>query len=179
MSSREPLALKASCRLHPGSPAALPCRPRSHLAWGPSPEPQQGPLRDEKCQGYLIIPSNSCDPAAVYKPIYLPSPPPSPGPAQPGLQGGGAPRQQQACSAASDRGGGGSGGPGRPQCSIRHSEAFSRVRLARCGGSRHLKLGDNKLQGDVGAPGPSSPPAPCSPWWVFAGDLGPSYQLGM
>ena len=36
-------------------------------------------------------------------------------------------------------------------CCVRHSEAFSRVRLARCGGSRHVKLGDIKLQGD-GAP---------------------------
>lgn len=88
VSSKEPVALKADCRARLGSPAALPCRPRSHLAWGPSPEPQQGLLRDEKCQGYLIIPSNSCDPAAIYKPIYLPSRPPSPSPAQPGLRGG-------------------------------------------------------------------------------------------
>lgn len=38
---------------------------------------------------------------------------------------------------------------GSPQCCIRHSEAFSRVRLARCGGSRQVKLGDIRKAGVV------------------------------
>lgn len=99
---------------------------------------------------------------AIYKVIYLPSPLPALAWPGPGLQGGWGPpgssrpvpqglaepvQRSSGPAPRRDR----SGQPGRPQCCVRHSEAFSRVRLARCGGSRHVKLGDIKLQGD-GAP---------------------------
>ena len=71
----------------------------------------------------------------------------------------------------------GSGRPGCPQCCVRHSEAFSRVRLARCGGSRHVKLGDIKLQGD-GAPQSFLPCPALSSLGVLCWGLGPSSQRG-
>ena len=51
---------------------------------------------------------------------------------------------------------------GGRQCCVRHSEAFSRVKLARCGGSRHAKLGDIRLLGRQGCP-QLFPPCSTSP----------------
>ena len=124
---------------------------------------------------------------AIYKVIYLPSPPPGPSlawpraPRQVGPPGSSRPVPQGLAKPVQWSSGpapwrDGSGRPGRPQCCVRHSEAFSRVRLARCGGSRHVKLGDIKLQGD-GAPQCFSCPASSSPVGLCWGP-GPLSQRG-
>lgn len=124
----------------------------------------------------------------MYKIIYLPSPPPGPGLARPraprrvGPPGSSRPVPQGLAKTVQWGSGpaprrDGSGRPGRPQCCVRHSEAFSRVRLARCGGSRHVKLGDIKLQGD-GAPQSFLPCPALSSLGVLCWGLGPSSQQG-
>lgn len=115
--------------------------------------PPQGLLRDEKYQGHLIIhPVALIRPGICYIQTHLPSPPP---PSAQALMGWGNPREQQAAPQGQAGTAQMSPGPtsrlGRGrwarghQCCVRHSEAVSRVRLARCGGSRHVKLGDTRL----------------------------------
>lgn len=122
-----------------------------------------------KCQGYLIIPSDCCDSPrqhyTLYKPTLSPLPSSCPSPAWAPRRVGHPGSSRPALSVRPKRSNGVLAPhhglrqvwpAGSPQCCIRHSEAFSRVRLARCGGSRQVKLGDIRLQGDRGA-------LPCGP----------------